>query len=378
MRVRDVILILIIIVAGLSMQSVISLKEKGFPIMFDIKGKPNRFVETKEIDFPMGCAMKVKNSHGNVTLSPWDRETVHVQLEKVIYADDEKRAEEISKQIILNLEKRDKEAVISTNRDELYLRPISVQTNLTIHAPKQSASSITCSHGDVMVHGMEGASEVKSRHSDLEMKNVSGDVTINMEHGDAILDSITGNIIADSRHGKLEFNNIIGTLALQAEHDSVQILHVARNLSIKSRHTELLLTDVGGDIEIDSEHTEIGGSHINGNAMIKNSYKDVELSEVTGTLRIDTRHCDVQVERAVSNSDIIAEYGDVTLRIPGGLNFSVDLAADYGDIESDFEELKPSHEKVTSRLIARIGSGGPTYTVRTRYNDIYLQKISYN
>ncbi len=377
MRSRDILLIVIIIIVGLSIQGIVKLKEKSMPFFLDFGGKANYFTETKTVSFGKGSTIDIRNMHGDVLFVPWEKEEAKVELEKIIYTDDEAKAKEIADLLILKIDTRDGITMVSTSRDELKLKGILTTTNMKIHVPAESTSKITLQHGRLDLSNMQGDLSGELRHSDAEIRNISGNVTMNIEHGDIHCESIiNGSVDLHAKHGNLECLNIDGDLRIEAEHEDINITDIKMNCIITATHSNVTSAMIGGDCEVNGEHSEIDARNITGSVTIKNSYEDINLVDIRGNVNIISQHADIQAENIASNIDIDSQYGMVSISIPEALKFSVDCTAYSGNIETDFEQFTSIREKMSEKLTGKIEGGGPHYRIKTTYNDIVLHKMS--
>lgn len=376
MRSRDILLIVIIIIVGLSIQGIVKLKEKTMPFFLDFGGKANYFTETKAVPLIKDSTIDIRNSHGDVLLIPWDKEEAKIELEKIIYMDDEEKAKELAELLVLKIDARDGITAVSTSRDELLLKEIIITTNLKIHLPGESSSKIWIQHGDLEMSDMQGDHFVELKHSNANIKDISGNVAVNIEHGDVQCESvINGSVDISAKHGNLECLNIDGDLHIETEHEDLMMNDVRKNCIIKAKHSKILASMISGDIEITAEHSGIDAKDITGNVTIKNSYQNITLANIKGSVNIISQHADIEAENIASNIDIESEYGMVDIGIPETLKFSVDCTAYSGNIESDFEQFIPFKEKMSDRITGKIEGSGPYYRIKTTYNDIVLHKM---
>lgn len=376
MRVREVLFIVIIILVGLSINNVLVIKETGIPAILKFRGQAYTFQEVKEIEVAPGVSLDIQNHHGLIELMPWDKDVLKVELEEVIYSNNEDRAEELSVNIHLTLEQQDEKILIYTNRNEISLRGYSVRTNMKIYAPAETSGSITLHHGDVNVSDMKGNFKIEAHHADVDIRNIIGNVFMHVERGDLLLESIEGSASVQLHHAEAALSVIHDNLTLGLEHSSVEITNILQSVTIASRHSEVEAEEIKGNLEADCSHTEFYASNIGGDAIIKNNHKDITLRKIIGELHIESEHCDIDVERVNSNVEIMTEYATVSLGVPSSMNFSVDLLARHGEIDSDFDFLSPVEEKRGTTLTGTVGEGGPLYKIETSYNDIYLVKLS--
>jgi hypothetical protein len=376
MSIRDVFYIILIVLIGLSINNFLKIKERGLPAIFQFGGKAHYFIDTKEADFDKRGSLDIQNSHGKIELISWDQETIKAELEKVIYTNDEKRAEEISEKIQLSLRQEEDTTKIYTNRAEVPFRGLNVRTNMKIYLPAETSTLVALSHGDMILYDMKGNFKIEARHSDIELGNIIGNVFVHEEYGNLLLKSIEGPVNVHLSQAESVISMIHDRVTINMEHSSLELENNLSDVIISARHSEIEAHEIKGNFRADCENTEIYAHQIGGDVLITNSHKDITLSDIAGQLKIDSEHCDIEAKRVSLNVIILSEYGEIVFGIPSNMSFSVDLMARNGDIDSDFESLSPVEESRGTSLTGRIGEGGPLYKIETSYNEIYLEELT--
>lgn len=376
MRIRDVFLIFLIILIGFSINNLLKIKEEGLPAIFQFGGKANYFLDIKEVPFEKGSHLDIQNNHGQIELIHWEQEAIKAELEKVIYSHDKKLAEEISAKIQFSLIQEQDRIRIETNRNEVPFRGLNVRTNMKIYLPTDTSASLTLAHGDIFLSDLKGIFKIEANHSDVEVRNIVGNVFVRAENGDLILKSIQGPVSVHLAYAESAISLIHDRLTLHLEHSSTELAKTSSDVIITSRHSEIEAQEIQGTFQADCENTYIYASQIGGETIIKNSHKDIILSNIKGPLKINSEHCDMEIEKIASHATILSEYGEVSFGIPSNLNFSVELLAKNGNIESDFDAFEPVEESRGVSLTGSIGEGGPLYKIETSYNEIYLEEIA--
>jgi hypothetical protein len=199
-------------------------------------------------------------------------------------------------------------------------------TTLTIHAPARGRYTVAGISADINTSGVQGPQKLQSTSGniktqvwkeDVEIKTISGDVTVNGHKGNAVFDfnTVSGDLHADGIGG------------------------------------EVNLTTVSGDI-----HLDLGAVS---RSRLHTTSGDLQFS---GELSKDAR---VEAE---------STSGDVTLKLRGTRNAEYDLATFSGDIDNCFGPKASSAHKYGpgESLNFTEGAGGARVHAKTLSGDISL------
>jgi hypothetical protein len=67
-----------------------------------------------------------------------------------------------------------------------------------------------------------------------------------------------------------------------------------------------------------------------------------------------------------------SEFGSIRLVLPVDAAFDLDAQTEFGSINTDFHVLVTEVEK--KHLVGEVNGGGPSLLIRTRSNDITLER----
>jgi DUF4097 and DUF4098 domain-containing protein YvlB len=199
-------------------------------------------------------------------------------------------------------------------------------TKLTIHAPARARYTIASISADISTSGVQGSQKLQSTSGeiktqawkdDVEIKTISGDVTVNGHKGSAVFDlnTVSGDLHADGIGGEVNLTTVSGDI------------HLDLGLISRSR-----LRTISGDLQFSGELA-----------------KDARLE-------------------AESTS------GDVKFTLRGAHNAEYDLATFSGDIDNCFGPKSSSEHKYGpgESLNFSEGAGGARVHAKTLSGDISL------
>jgi DUF4097 and DUF4098 domain-containing protein YvlB len=387
---KEILLVILILVVGLTGTSLYRAHQKGVSLGFlvrelSFRGPAQTFTEERVLDAGTAEAVSVKNSFGRVAVRPGEKGTIRLVVEKVIYTDDTERAAALAGKLKPVLEQTPTGILASTTREELSNSSVSFQTNLSLEIPASLPVTVVNRHGDVTVEGREASVEIDAEHGRVGVSAVGRDVVIRHEHGEVALTDIRGAASLRCEHGEIALQNINGNLEIvarhcpvradtvngradvettsesvaltnlgkytrvRAENSTVTVRSCAASVEVMNSFDPVTISDVGGGVTVDSKHADISLVNIGGNAGIATSYGSIELADIRGKTRITAPHSSVDARGIFAGGRIETSFKDVTLQDLAG---PLDAAVDHGGFS-----------------LARLGASGEL-KVETSYGNI--------
>lgn len=261
----------------------------------------------------------ITNVKGEVTITAWDRNEVHVGGELGDGAE-----------------------------------PLSIQgsdNNLTINVQAQGHSGWFNWNGDRAMSPTTLDVNVP-RGASLKVNVVSAPLSV---------DGIDG--------GDIEVNSVSGRIRIHAQTPMLDVVTVSGNLAFSGQATQAKLQTVSGDVlapslghaadlQTVSGHIQVGGG----------PWQQFNLSTVSG---------DVQLNGGLApggNMSIDSMSGDLQLQFPSSLSSSLHVSTFSGDLRSDFgTPIRPEHGP-GSKLDTVTGSGDGKIHIETFSGDVRIRK----
>jgi hypothetical protein len=218
---------------------------------------------------------------------------------------------------------------------------------------------------------------------DIEVRNTTGDVSIDTHKGDIKVSDTNGNVKIAGHGGEVNVSSATGGLTLDGEFfGPITADKVAKGVRFISQRTDLTLTQLGGHLEAGSGNLEITDAP--GNLNLRTNRYDVAIENAGGKVKVDNRDGNVELRFSSppkEDIEVTNAAAGITLTLPGSASF--DILADChscDDINSEFsaESLKKtSTESGDFHLEGKYGSGrGPKITLKTSYGSMALRRIS--
>jgi len=272
----------------------------------------------------------LKNISGNVKVLTWDKDEVRIDALKISRAGTLEEAKENAALVKIEVGRNDGRLEILTDYpdDQWRHKRLNVSVNYDLTIPAKAEVEVRNVSGDVSAENIGGYAKLET---------VSGDVNLRKAAKGGVFTTVSGDV---------ELGDISGDLRTKA---------------------------VSGDITI----TRIAGS-VNAETVSGN----VELKGLTGakSIEINVLSGDVIFEGVLEKDgryNFQSHSGDVTLYLPEKSAFEFSCKSFSGDIDSDFEMVVKmigglKHKKNDIR--GEVNGGGADLTITTFSGDIELKK----
>jgi DUF4097 and DUF4098 domain-containing protein YvlB len=265
------------------------------------------------------------NVSGDIEIKSWKEDQVKIEALKVSEASTLDKAKENAKEVTIEVTNETGVLRIETKYPErrgFWGNNINVSVNYKLWIPEKAPADVKSVSGDVtldFIHG--GAAKVNSVSGNVnvlgaagvEIKLVSGDITLENVMGDAYLKSVSGTIKATKITGSVELESVSGDIEL----NDVAEARTVTGKTISGNITYVGTIMPGGNYELKSH---------SGNVEMKipaNSAFDLEASTFSGV--IDSEF-EIQVVGKLSPKEIhgTVNKGGARIRL-GSFSGNVEL-----------------------------------------------------
>jgi hypothetical protein len=233
-------------------------------------------------------------------------------------------------------------------------------------------SNAEVSHGNLRAIDI-AALTAKLKFSDLMARKIGGNLSTTGEHSDLQIDDVKGEVTLNNQ-GDIDIQNITGRVSIENRRGHVRLLKAASAVMIKNSFDGVTASDVGGMLDITNQHGSIRAQRFLKGARLETDSEDVDVSDFEGTLNVVTKRGDVTVKpvrKVLSAMDIQVDIGEIRLGLPAEIDAMLDASVERGDVEGSIGALK-SMEQGKRLLRATVGAGGPLLRLRSRLGDIRL------
>jgi hypothetical protein len=386
MKFREVLLVVVLILAGLVVYQVqtghwnLGLNWENDFVGF---GREFTYEETRTIDAPLPALLEVVNGQGWVEVRGGDQANVQLTFKKVVWRKTEEEARDIAGRLKYNLTATADRLAFDTNRDEF--RKKNFETGFILTVPRTMAIRVTNGYGVVRVEGVKEAS-VRNRHGelyasdiggpctletsyeDLEAQNIRGQCRITNSHADVRAASVAGDLWVETSYARIRVEDAGQKAELRGSNVDVDARRVAGPVSVETSYEKVYLSDVGpatvrahnaavmaenvrGDLDVGTSYESVQASRIQGDLLVSASNSAVSATGVEGgRISIATSYENVTLDDFSAEVTVVLRNGNLVLK-PRDLKHGMDVRNEYGTIHLAW----PAGE--TPRLEARSKGG---------------------
>jgi DUF4097 and DUF4098 domain-containing protein YvlB len=279
----------------------------------DTKDEDLKVLHDKTFPISPGREFKLSASSGNIFISGWDKNEVHVK----IWGND-KAKDKVKFYFSESPNMIEVEAKYSWS---LFMRNRGIQMKFEIQVPAEFDVDATTSGGDI------------------DLKNIKGEIESQTSGGDVTMKDLNGKVDISTSGGTISFYNTYGDLDFSTS---------------------------GGDINGNQFSGKIYASTSGGNINMTGSDAEIEASTSGGNVYLDYSGQNKGIDLRTSG-------GNLTVKLPSDFNASADMSTTGGHIDSDFtgnNAVKIS----ASKFKADINSGGKPLTLETSGGNIEVKK----
>ena len=279
------------------------------------KNKDEKLKVIHDRTFPIspGKDFKLDASSGDVVISSWDKNEVHVKI-----LGNDKAKEKVE----FNFKDSEEMVEVEAKYDwSLFMMVKGIKLRFEVQLPK------------------EFNIEAYTAGGDMNLQNVKGNLVLKTSGGDISVSDLNGKVEVSTSGGNIVFNNTYGDL----------------NYSTS-----------GGDIK---------GNNFSGKLETSTSGGDIILSGYDVKIAASTSGGDISLDYSGQNQgiELSSSGGDIKVKLPKDFNASANLSTLGGEIKSDFT----GNNAVTissSKFEAEINSGDNSLVVTTSGGDIVVKK----
>jgi hypothetical protein len=270
-------------------------------------------LQEKTFQINQGKTLKLDASSGNIEISTWDKNEVHVKISG------NNRAKEKT-EFTFNNDENSVE-VTAKSKSSFFGWNSGIKLRFEIMVPKNFNAETHTSGGNIKLEGLNGNPNLKTSGGNIYVRNSSGNIKTNTSGGEIRVENVSGSIKLSTSGGNIETSNFNGDFDAHTS---------GGNIQLDGKDSKIYAETSGGDIKLD----------------YKGENKGIELS---------------------------TSGGDIDINLPSDFNASAKLSTSGGRISCDFRgnnAVKIS----SSKYEADINNGGNPLYVKTSGGNIEVSK----
>jgi DUF4097 and DUF4098 domain-containing protein YvlB len=317
-------------------------------------------------------SMRINDDRGTVTVNVSEDKKVRVSWRKKVHAEKQKDADGYNAKTDPAIVTADKVLVLNANTQGAGDKGVS--TDLDIYVPANISLSVTSSHGDVTIAGMDGSIDINHRGGEVNINDQTGNVSLNLDGSSARLAHVKGDVTIQGKAKEVAVEDVDGEVHLTGDfQESVRLVRISKTVSFHSARTDMEFSRLDGRLDLDSG--DLRADSLIGPMRLTTRSKDVALEGFSGDLRLEDSNGTVEVGlRKPGNIQIDNRKGDVQVSIPPNTAVKVEARTREGEIESDFDEIKVDNRDRDSSASGSIGVNGPRLALNCDKGSIEIRK----
>lgn len=239
-----------------------------------------------------GGRLEVGNTNGGITVEAWDRAEVQVNAVKKIKAASNEKAEEIAKQIKIDVRQSAGslriETVFPRNAgggfmDWLTGNDASADVTYKIKAPRDVVAKLVSTNGGLRLVGTRGRADLETVNGGVTVERTEGDVRVETTNGGINVINAAGALEGSTTNGGItaQLDRVDGDINLETTNGAVT-LKVPRDLRA---NLDVATSNGGIHSDLDVAGGEKGRKHLSG-----------EINGGGGLVKIRTTNGGVRIE----------------------------------------------------------------------------------
>ncbi|MGH9341635.1 MAG: DUF4097 family beta strand repeat-containing protein [Acidobacteriota bacterium] len=342
-----------------------------FPISIGaLNLEEHRWEEQKSLSASGLQEIEIANLYGDVRVTATASDEVRIELAKVVFGNDQDKAEAVSEKIELVTRSEAGVLHVGTNRTSLPDQDYRFHTHLTLNVPQSTQTRVTAGYGDVRIVGLKAPCQVEDEYGDITIESVAGAVTVQNRRGSVALNNIEGDIQAATDYDSIRADNIVGNVSARNHFGSVRVNNVSGTTTITGDGSRVSVSNAAQAVDIKNSYEPVTANDIRAPLHLQTSYSNVNLSRISNPVTIDATHSRIEAKDLESSLSIRAKGSRVEVRGLGG-DASISTSLERLSLEEFGGSVEAQNEFGEIRMTAGASLPGPI-TAINRHGDIRL------
>jgi DUF4097 and DUF4098 domain-containing protein YvlB len=356
------------------------LRQVGFQSGIEAFGDEHQY-PIEEISRSTGTAPHIvfEDFRGDAKISGTDASVVTVTGQKTIGSFSPQDADKANTQSPVEVVTDGNTITIRCHQDRLSSRT-SIATNLDVSVPKGASVQASLSHGNFDVSSLSGDIELSGGSiEDVRLDDLSSGFKLDARSTQSVhCSNVKGAIELRGRGSDVELENISGEVTIGGDYTgTISLRAIAKPVHLESMRTQLDARQVNGYIRL--ERGSLDAKNLVGPVKLSTRSTDVTLAGFTNALDLQVDRGDVELRpesSALGRMDVHTRSGNIELALPPSAKFALNAGTENGGIDNQFGDgLKESSEGRGARLEGSIGNG-PDLNLVTQHGSITVRKAS--
>jgi hypothetical protein len=323
------------------------------------------------------CRIVIESFRGNAKISGSTDLTVKASGQETMRSFQQADADSANKQTPLELIQQGDQIIVRTNQDKVSDR-VQPNAELEISVPEGSSIEAHGRYGDFDIQGINGNVDINSDNAGVRLENLGGNVRIETRASDIVrATDVKGNVELKGRGQDVELRNISGLVTVNGVYvGEIQLSNLAQPLRWEDPQNSMGFEKLPGQVR--ASRGDFTGSNIVGPVRLKAHSSDVQLSDFTQALdlTLDRGDIDLKPGKNLPKMEVHTRSGDITLALAPGAKFDLRASTQHGDADNGYGDPLHEQEAGHGNVIAGSTGGGPQLRLETGRGSVTVRKAS--
>lgn len=240
-------------------------------------------------------------------------------------------------------------------------------------------ADITAQSGSLSIEDIKGGVRVDAKYAKFDVRNVGGAVEIRSQSATIRLRD-TGPVDIDAPYSRISIATVRGSgkqgVHIKGQSGNIDLTETTGDIAIENPYGNTTLRSVVGNVTLSGQSGTINAEGVKGNWTSDTRYSNIRLGGISGReiiVRNSSGTVSIEAASVVAKLEVDNEYGNINVGLPKGFQGTVNLEAEYGNIETD---LNVKVKKLGGSAIAMgtIGTGAGSISLTTKSGSIRLEE----
>ncbi len=307
-----------------------------------------------------GGRLTIDSDWGSIDVQTAERDGVDALIKRGIKAADDKRAEEILKDLEITFEQDGSDVKIEAKfkRGRKYwkndLNRLKVLFSITV--PEKYHVDLRTAGGSISVADLEGEVRSQTSGGNLRFGKINGPVWGRTSGGNIELKSCSGDADVNTSGGNIEVGNVGGQVKAKTSGGNLRFGEVKGSVWGRTSGGNIKLKSCDGDVDVKTSGGNIDIGDVNGDVKAITSGGSIKAH----LLRQPKKDCFLKTSG-----------GSVTVSLPSDVAVNINAKTSSGRVSSDFPVTGTLKK---NQLQGTINGGGPLLQLLTSAGSIRLRK----
>ena len=323
----------------------------------------------QQFDYPVSATasaagMKrivLENPHGSIKITGGDSKDVTVSGHKLVRAYNQQDADRANTDTPVEIVPQGDRLLIRTNQDRA-LHNQRVSDDLEIAVPKGVSIESRASSGDHEISDIDGDIEINSGRADVRLARIGGNARLDVGHSGLVraLD-LKGRFDLQGKGSDIELENISGQVTINGDFNGTQdFKNLAKPLQYEgARNTELSVQSVPGRISMDLG--AFNAKDVVGPLRLVTRSRDIKMEQFTNSVELETQRGDIELnpgKTPLAAMEARTGAGKIELLLPEKAAFQLEATAERGDAVNDYGDgITKESGSHSAMLKGKVGDG---------------------